>query len=706
MEVEPEAHVHFVLEFLRANAFKKAEASFLAELQERAADLDISMESKGKDTENEAYDDWFGVSSRPVEEDEVSIDGCLQSSKGVEGKPSKGALVKEEARVEEEEEGEIHEEEKEGLPSKLVREARKLTSGVQSNKDMEDEPQVEQSSSSKADSKQPTKGNLFSEAMFGLGDAHDRNGDGDLSDEYEDDEDPGYLREEVLDTASFLAGMNFDSEDEEISELHDGDKEVEELPLDTPDVEEPYPSSKPSKTSNGEPAQQSTTTSADADGESSEADSGGFLFPSLGGQEDTASAAEPFGWEGSPGSAAVKKVEGEAAATTADMFSPSGKGKQGSKRVEEEGTMAEVEEDERKAVEPVPKKESDEEEFETFDLKVIHRKGHTGFEESKDFPIRMNAVIAGRYQVMEFLGSAAFSKAVQALDLQTGMLVCIKIIKNNKDFFDQSLDEIKLLKYINRNDPEDKHNVLRLYDFFYCKEHLFIVCELLRANLYEFQKYNRESNDDAYFTMPRLQSIAKQAFKSLDYLHSLGLIHCDLKPENILIKSYSRCEVKIIDLGSSCFTTDHLSSYVQSRSYRAPEVILGAKYGQKIDVWSMGCILAELYSGLVLFQNDSLATLLARVIGILGPIPQPLLARSRLAHKYFNRQGNLYECDSVRGSVHILHPKRTTLEHRVLGADPEFVAFVRYCLTVDPDKRPSAGEALKHRWFTEVSYSA
>eukprot|EP00959_Pyramimonas_sp_CCMP1952_P263991 5520402-Pyramimonas_sp.AAC.1 len=194
---------------------------------------------------------------------------------------------------------------------------------------------------------------------------------------------------------------------------------------------------------------------------------------------------------------------------------------------------------------------------------------------------------------MEFLGSAAFSKAVQALDLQTGMLVCIKIIKNNKDFFDQSLDEIKLLKYINRNDPEDSNSVLRLYDFFYCKEHLFIVCELLRANLYEFQKYNRESNDDAYFTMPRLQNIAKQAFRSLAFLHSLGLIHCDLKPENILIKSYSRCEVKIIDLGSSCFTTDHLSSYVQSRSYRAPEVILGAKYGQKIDVWSMGCILAE-----------------------------------------------------------------------------------------------------------------
>jgi serine/threonine protein kinase len=58
----------------------------------------------------------------------------------------------------------------------------------------------------------------------------------------------------------------------------------------------------------------------------------------------------------------------------------------------------------------------------------------------------------------------------------------------------------------------------------------------------------------------------------------------------------------VIDLGSSCFITDHLSSYVQSRSYRAPEVILGLPYGQKIDIWSLGCILAELATGYVLFQ--------------------------------------------------------------------------------------------------------
>ena len=79
-----------------------------------------------------------------------------------------------------------------------------------------------------------------------------------------------------------------------------------------------------------------------------------------------------------------------------------------------------------------------------------------------------------------------------------------------------------------------------------------------------------------------MQSITIQCLEALQFLHGLGLIHCDLKPENILVKSYSRCEVKVIDLGSSCFETDHLCSYVQSRSYRAPEVILGLPYDKRL----------------------------------------------------------------------------------------------------------------------------
>merc|ERR1712232_1502384 len=102
---------------------------------------------------------------------------------------------------------------------------------------------------------------------------------------------------------------------------------------------------------------------------------------------------------------------------------------------------------------------------------------------------------------------------------------CMKIIKNDKDFLDQSIDEIKLLKYINVNGDVDEHNVLRLEDCFYHKEHLIIVTELLRDNLYEFSKFNRECGDEPFFTVGRLQKIAKQVLGALEYVHSLRLIH-------------------------------------------------------------------------------------------------------------------------------------------------------------------------------------
>lgn len=183
-------------------------------------------------------------------------------------------------------------------------------------------------------------------------------------------------------------------------------------------------------------------------------------------------------------------------------------------------------------------------------------------------------------------------------------------------------------------------------------------------------------------------------------MHSLDLIHCDLKPENILIKSYSRCEIKVIDFGSSCFTRDHLSSYVQSRSYRAPEVILGLPYDQKIDIWSLGAILAELLTGYVLFQNDSVPSMLARIVGILGPFPEDLLARGRHAHKYFVGQGHVYERERS-GQVVLLQPKGSPLRHRLHTDDELFISFVGSLLRLHPDDRPTAEQALRHPFITQ-----
>ena len=352
-----------------------------------------------------------------------------------------------------------------------------------------------------------------------------------------------------------------------------------------------------------------------------------------------------------------------------------------------------------------------------FDLKVIFDPFRTGFEESKNFNPPPGTIIAGRYEVMEVLGQAAFSTALQCVDLaavedgdEANQWVCLKVIKNSKDFFDQSLDEIKLLQYINSSGDANEHNVLQMIDYFYSKEHLFIVSELLRENLYEFQKYIRESGGKEYFTQNRLKKIMKQILEAMVYIHSLNLLHCDIKPENIVIKSYSRCEVKLIDFGSSCFVTDHLTSYIQSRSYRAPEVILGLDYSYGIDLWSLGGVLAEMHTAYVLFQNDSIASMLCRIEGILGPYPQFMLDTGPESAKYFNLAGIVYERNEEEGSFSLLYPKKTTLRARLhlppqgeaSDNDELFLDFVNQLLQVDPSKRLSATEALQHPWLDGV----
>lgn len=336
-----------------------------------------------------------------------------------------------------------------------------------------------------------------------------------------------------------------------------------------------------------------------------------------------------------------------------------------------------------------------------FPLKIIHPKGKTGFEPVKDFPIVPKTVIAQRYVLEDMLGEAAFSRAVLCTDKKTGQQVCMKIINNNKDFFDQSLDEVKLLTFLNSLCDPDERCLLKIIDYFYYKEHLFIVCELLKDNLYEVYKYNLECGDPNYFTLPRLKNITKQILTSLEFVHSQGIIHCDLKPENILIKSYTKAEVKVIDFGSSCYKTDHLSSYVQSRSYRAPEVMIGMPYDTQVDLWSLGCILAELFTAQVLFLNDSIPTLLARINAIVGPFPDDIAQTARYYHRYYTETGELYE-KRADGTCVYIHPKRTHLRHRIHTDDTLFLDLLEQLLQIDPRKRLTASQALRHPWLADV----
>ncbi|KAF1777244.1 P-loop containing nucleoside triphosphate hydrolase [Phytophthora cactorum] len=257
-------------------------------------------------------------------------------------------------------------------------------------------------------------------------------------------------------------------------------------------------------------------------------------------------------------------------------------------------------------------------EYEVFKLRIIREKNRTGFEPNQDWRPRAGALIGGRYKVEVAIGEAVFSRTYKCIDTTTEQSVCLKIIKNNKEYFDQGVDEVRVLEYIDRNCKVDERHLVRLLDAFYFREHLIIVTELLRDNLYEFSRLLLQRGVINYFSIPRLKKITIEVLEALDTLNSLGLVHCDLKPENILIQNFSACTVKVIDFGSACFTTDELTSYVQSRSYRAPEVILGLMYDTKIDLWSLGCVIAEMFTGEVLFRNDSEQTLLARILATIG----------------------------------------------------------------------------------------
>lgn len=269
--------------------------------------------------------------------------------------------------------------------------------------------------------------------------------------------------------------------------------------------------------------------------------------------------------------------------------------------------------------------------------------------------------------------------------------------------------------------------------FFYHKEHLIIVTELLRQNLFEFGKYIMDHDEPQYFTRSRLCYIARQCLVALRFVHKLGLVHSDIKPENILLSSYSRARVKVIDFGSSCYVTDRQSSYIQSRSYRAPEVVLGLPYDGKIDIWSLGCVIAEMYTGQVTFQNDSIVSMLSRIEAICGSFPRYMIDNGRQSGHFFTPTGLLYERiendednssdpdasasyeeeSNEESRFHVFQPKTTTMAER-LGFDSDllhrnrrtweedekalFVDFVTKLLTIDPNKRPNADEALEHPW--------
>lgn len=237
-----------------------------------------------------------------------------------------------------------------------------------------------------------------------------------------------------------------------------------------------------------------------------------------------------------------------------------------------------------------------------------------------------------KYMVIELLGVGTFGQVFRCVSNE-GEEVAIKVVKSINKYFQYGMNEVRILKRLRECGMTERFAVLN--DAFVYKQHLCIVEEVLGVNLYELTKIFRFRGLN-YIT---LKTFLRQILEGLHELHSQGIVHCDVKPENVLISDVLRHKVKLVDFGSSITRTLSSVFYVQSRYYRAPEVILGIPYSSSIDMWSFGCLAYELFTGRPLFPGTDNKDQIIRIHEFFSEgLPLFMLEHGENADLYFDEE--------------------------------------------------------------------
>ena len=236
------------------------------------------------------------------------------------------------------------------------------------------------------------------------------------------------------------------------------------------------------------------------------------------------------------------------------------------------------------------------------------------------------------YEILKSVGQGTFGQVKKCQVDGAEAAVALKIIQPD---YKHGCIEAEVLKRLNSSDSEDTQRlIVRMLDTFIFKKHLCIAFELLEMNLLQFLKRNNYKG----VAMATIQSITRELLEALRCLNNASLIHCDLKPENVMVCSMVPMRIKLIDFGSACKLNCTLHSYIQSRFYRSPEVILGLPYSSAIDLWSLGCISAELCLGLPVFPGGCEYDQLRCIVKILGLPPNEMLASGAKSKRFFKRE--------------------------------------------------------------------
>lgn len=284
------------------------------------------------------------------------------------------------------------------------------------------------------------------------------------------------------------------------------------------------------------------------------------------------------------------------------------------------------------------------------------------------------------------IGAGAFGVVGVFEHNLTRIEVAIKRTKADPKFTDNAKNrEIPLLQKLAKR----KHaHIVEYLGHFVDSGSICIVTELLSHNLYKLIEHTKFKGVSSNLT----RRFVYQLLDALIYLKSKGIIHGDLKPENVLLVHPRRTQIKIVDFGSSYELNTKMNRYIQSRWYRSPEVLLRLQpYGHPIDMWGLGCMLFELYTGKPVFPGKNEPHQYQLIISCLGPLPQSLSMKTEQAKlEYLNSSPEL----------------PTSLEGRLLlkaGESASCIATLRdllqKLLTWDPKDRISPEDARAHSFF-------
>ncbi|KFY01365.1 hypothetical protein V495_08275 [Pseudogymnoascus sp. VKM F-4514 (FW-929)] len=352
--------------------------------------------------------------------------------------------------------------------------------------------------------------------------------------------------------------------------------------------------------------------------------------------------------------------------------------------------------------------------------------------------------LTDRYEVQKLLGQGTFGKVVQARDRRRGgSLVAIKIIRSVQKYRDASRIELRVLSTLKANDTENRNRCIHFRDCFDYRGHICIVMDLMGQSVFDFLK----GNSFTPFPNSQIQSFARQLFTSVAFLHDLNLIHTDLKPENILLCenayqtfTYNRkipssstqinrqagqrkvlldTEIRLIDFGSATFQDEYHSSVVSTRHYRAPEIILGLGWSYPCDIWSIGCILVEFFTGDALFQTHDNLEHLAMMESVVDAKMDPHLIQqvNKMSQRSSGGNGTAVAKYFKRMKLDYPTPETTRASKRFVKAMKKlediipsnndfctnFLDLLSRIFVYDPNDRITAKQALQHPWFKEVA---